>query len=657
MRNLMSWGSMLFFSIIAQIQTFLFCGLACGYAFGVYAYLKLMRYEFIPKELREASGQQDVRTGVYMEQWEGVYQAARVGDAREVVQQMPIVGWYFLVGFAVGAVAFVLIVNIATIYQLRRLAAGASKLVSDLGAEPLLSFSDAGSLDLVPKVVHDLAVRFGVPAPELYILPEEEGINAFIAGRRQSESVLVVTHGLRHLNEIQLRGVLAHEMAHLSSGDMVHNMRLLALELGVNSVRHTAEWMLRTGWGLLFGGSSNHRSAMTTIQWGSLLLLFGMMIWPMGLISSCAGAMAMAMNNRRRELRADRLAISVLGSPEPIAEALKRILGHTRSGKIAGAESRKLGHLMFSQASGGSGGLFGSHPAMDKRIRRVDRLWDGVPTYENNDEHAFDLSHLVDLEQVESALADLDLAKVELYRDRKAALVTIPSLLLFDPALRSLVKTLPNPATVESVETLWQCISDVDASQRFALTELAISTANQSQDASVEQMLLAIEDGLPEDAWIAWFWTQIFLDALADQRTPPRVTMKDCRGCTDELAEIFSLAVSLDSGSGSACNMRELRFQRLWMATGLDAVEYIPPDEIPRELLAASVGKLSHLPKVKLKCLINCLVELFQAQDCVSADQAVYLRYLTARWNVATPEPPFSMISRSASDAKLCFHR
>ncbi|WP_145210486.1 hypothetical protein [Planctomycetes bacterium TBK1r] len=77
--------------------------------------------------------------------------------------------------------------------------------------------------------------------------------------------------------------------------------------------------------------------------------------------------------------------------------------------------------------------------------------------------------------------------------------MTIPSLLLFDPALRSLVKTLPNPSTLESVETWWQCISEVDASQRFALTELALSTACQSQDSSVAQMLLAIDDGLPEN--------------------------------------------------------------------------------------------------------------------------------------------------------------
>ncbi len=647
----------MFFSIIAQIQTFLFCGLACGYAFGVYAYINLMRYEFIPEEFRQASGQQEVLTGVYIEQWDAAYQAAWAGDVREVVQQMPIVGWYFLVGFAVGAVVFVMIVNIATIYQLRRLAAGASKLVDDLGAEPLLTFSDAGHLDLVPKVVHDLAVRFNVPAPDLYILPEEEGINAFIAGRRKSESVLVVTHGLRHLNETQLRGVLAHEFAHLSSGDMVHNMRLLALELGVNSVRHTAEWMLRTGWNLLFGGSSNHRSAMRTIQWGCLLLLFGMMIWPMGLISSCAGAVAMAMNNRRRELRADRLAATVLGSSEPIAEALKRILGHNRSGRIAGAESRKLGHLMFSQASGGSGGLFGSHPAMGKRIRLVDRSWDGVPTYENNDAHAFDPSQLVDLDQVESALAAVDAAKVDLYRDPKALLVTIPSLLLYEPELRSLMKKLPDQSAAESTEMLWQCIGDVDATERFALTELAFSTALGTEDASVIGMLQTINGALPEDAWTAWFWTQVFVDAIVDDQVPARVTMNDCRGCTEELAEIFSLAVCFDSGSPSAVNMRELRFQRLWMATGLESVEFLPGDQICRELLVDAVETLSHLPKTKLKVLIKCLVDSFQSGDGVNVDQAAYLRYLAARWDVATPQAPVAMISHSAGPVRLSFTR
>ena len=158
MRNLMSWLSMAFFSVVAQIQTFVFCGLACGYAFGVYAYLKLMRYEFIPSEIRDAAGQQGPPTGVYLEQWENFYRAALAMNAEGMVQQMPIVGWYFLFGFAAGACIFVLIVNVSTIYHLRRLAKGVDKLVEDLGAEPLLSYSDAGKLTLVPRVVHELSI-------------------------------------------------------------------------------------------------------------------------------------------------------------------------------------------------------------------------------------------------------------------------------------------------------------------------------------------------------------------------------------------------------------------------------------------------------------------------------------------------------------------
>lgn len=655
MRNLQSWLAMLFFSVIAQIQTFLFCGLACGYAFGVYAYLKLMRYEFIPSEMREIADQQGPATGVYLEQWEDVYHAGFAGDAGGMVQQMPIVGWYFLAGFLVGSVVFVIIVNVATIYHLRRLATGASKLIDDLGAESLVSFSEAGKLKLVPKVVHELSVEFGVPAPELYLLPEEEGINAFIAGRRKSEAVLVITHGLRHLNETQLRGIIAHELAHLTNGDMVHNMRLLALELGVNSVRHTAEWMLRTGWNLLFGGSSNHRAAMMTIQWGSLLILFGMMVWPMGLVSSCAGAAAMALNNRRRELRADRLAAKVLGSWEPLAEALKRIAGHHCSGRIAGAECRKLGHLMFSQANGSSGGLFGSHPRMQRRIKLADRSWDGVPTYENAEDAFADPSQCVDLERVENALAELDSAKVELFRSSDSTTVTVPTLLLFDDPCRGLLRQVCDAPVSDAVEILWQCIETIDTKQRFALTELTFATARESTSPSIGDSLTQLDAVLPRDCWSAWFWTQVFIDALVDEQKPARVTKKDCRGFESQLATLFSLAVALDTGDGTAGNMHALRFQRLWMSTGLEPVEFICFDELNYRDVAEAAGQLSCLPRTKLRILVNCITDFYQSQSSVSADQAGFIRYLTARWNVAAGKSPMEMVACSHHEPQLSF--
>jgi hypothetical protein len=381
----------------------------------------------------------------------------------------------------------------------------------------------------------------------------------------------------------------------------------------------------------------------------------GLMIWPIGLLSSFAGSVAMAWSNRRRELRADRLAAKVLGSWEPIGEALKRIMGHPRSGRISGAECRKLGHLMFAQANGSSGGIFGTHPKMTQRIRRADRTWDGVPIYENTDSKFADPSQMVDMERVEQTLCDLAASKVDVFRAADAVVVTVPALLLFDPRHRSIAPAVLDAPILETVEILWDCIEAVDPKERFALTELAFATARQFGTPTLGGILKSISDQLPSDSWPAWFWTQVFLDAIVHEQVPTRVTMKDCRGCTKELAQVFSLGASLDSGTVSVRNMRELRFQRLWMAAGLESMDYVPVDDITPKTLSRAVKTLSHLPKKHLSILLKRLVDLFETQDRVSADQAAYLRYLTASWNMVTEEPPFTMISKSPSEPQLTY--
>lgn len=649
---------MLFFSVIAQIQTFILCGAASGYAFGVWAYFRLIRVEMLPDDIRMAGGEPAVETGVYVEHWQDTFTCLSALDFQSAAHYLPVLGWHFLAGFAIGSIAFVFIVNVSTIYHLCRLSSGgAIKIIAGLGAEPLHRMSGKGNLSLVPEVVTELAVDFGVPAPDTYFLPEEEGINAFIAGRKQKDAVLVATSGMRHLNRNQLRGIIAHEMAHLSNGDMVHNMRLLALELGVNSVRHTAEWMLRTGWELLFGEAKNHRSAMMAINWGCFLLILGLMIWPMGMISSFAGAAVMATSNRRRELLADKLAARVLGSWEPITDALKRIAGHGRSGKIAGAECRKLGHLMFSQANGSSGGVFGSHPKMLRRIRRGDQRWDGVPLYENPEDVPFDPSAMVDMDRVEQLLQDLDASRVGLFRETQSAQVTIPSLILYEASNRDLIDPLLPESIRQPVQMVWQCIEDLDPNQLFALTELTCDSVKETRSDSVCETLRSISERLPHPAWYAWFWSEIFLGSIEGDRQSQRVTLRDCRDSINELAIVISLATGFDGDSPMESNMRELRFQRTWMSFGLEPVSYQRGDRITPEELSDAVKELAQLPRTKLTPILLSVIDMFESQGNMSALQATYIRYLMASWKIVAPESPLNMISKSSSDAQCTFRR
>ena len=395
MRNLLSWISVFFVSAFAQVLTFVFSGVGIGYGLMVLQIYKLKRFEMAREAFGANGSAKDLVTGLSNEDWIGLREAIVAGDVTAIFTEMPILGWTFLVGFFVGGVLAVAVINIATIYHLRRLAIGGRALAEKLGAFPFDRDTAHGNLQRLPDIVSELSEEFHLPEPAVFVLPHEEGMNAFVAGRRRDKSVLVVTQGLRGMSKAQLRGIVAHELAHIVNGDMVHNMRLLAVELGVNGVRCTSEWMLRRAWALLFGGSSNYRLALIGIQWGAFLLITGAALWPMGLIPSLAGSAVMAMTNRRRELRADRLAARILGSWEPIGDALKRIMGHDFHGRIAGPDVRTLGHLMFAQANGRSGGMLATHPKMERRIRRADRRWDGVALFEADEDTPADVAEAV----------------------------------------------------------------------------------------------------------------------------------------------------------------------------------------------------------------------------------------------------------------------
>ena len=647
MRNLFSWFTIGFYSIVAQVNTFILCGLACGYALGVYIYLRMLRYALAPGE-----GLDERTTGMLVEHYELAWESALAQNWQEAAREMPIIGWYFLFGFIVGGTAFVIVINIATAWQLFKLSAGAKKLVDDLGAKPMDPMTATESLKHLPEIVSELSHDFNVRCPDMFILAEEDGMNAFVVGLKRNESILVVTRGLRHLNKKQLRGILAHEIAHLANGDMRHNMRLLALQLGINSVRHTAEWMLRTGWNLLFGGASNHRAAMAAINWGCLLLIFGMMIWPMGMISSIAGAMVMAWSNRRQEFRADKLAAKILGSWEPIGDALKRIMGHNRRGRILGPECRKYGHLMFSQATGSSGGLLCTHPKMSKRIRRADKKWDGIPLFESDAVPRVDAAELIDLERVGQALAEFPAASVEIFRDPGALQVTIPSLMLWDASHRQQSRANLDEKLHQPVEMLSQCLENASDGERFALHELTLHTSLSGDPKTFAPTLQAIQESLPVDAWFQRLWGQVFLNCSTPQ-PPVKVSMKDFRACKDELATVVSVGVGLGASGNMGSTMSELRFQRVWMLTGLEMRSCVALEDVDFDDFVRSVERMALLPTRLREGMIKGLIEVFGENDRLPISQAALIRYLSVAWSVRPKLSAMAMVCRDISEPQL----
>lgn len=153
-----------------------------------------------------------------------------------------------------------------------------------------------------------LAGRAGITTPRLFISPDAQP-NAFATGRNERTAVVCVTEGLlATLDRSEVRGVIAHEIAHVRHRDILIGSIAAAVATGISMLANMAMFSS------MFGGSSDDEDAPNP-----LVVLFVAMIAPMA-----AGIMQMALS-RSREFEADRLGAELVGDPRPLASALAKL--------------------------------------------------------------------------------------------------------------------------------------------------------------------------------------------------------------------------------------------------------------------------------------------------------------------------------------------
>jgi Zn-dependent protease with chaperone function len=216
------------------------------------------------------------------------------------------------------------------------------------------------------NVVEEIAIASGVPVPEIYVLDQEPGINAFAAGFSPADAAVAVTRGaLEKLNRDELQGVIAHEFSHILNGDMRLNARLVAVLHG----------MLVIG---LAGRALLPRRSVGIRGSSGLSMLFGSALVAIGSLGTLAGNLIKAAVSRQREFLADAAAVQFTRNPAGIAAALKRIGGLTAGSRLHGAGVEAVSHMFFGAVRAP---LFddwlSTHPPLEQRIRAVEPWWDG----------------------------------------------------------------------------------------------------------------------------------------------------------------------------------------------------------------------------------------------------------------------------------------
>lgn len=274
---------------------------------------------------------------------------------------------------AVVTIFTLVVVLIGSWYKTLQLRAGGEYVARMLGGRPVLHATTDLAERRLLNVVEEMALAAGIPAPPVFVLDDEESINAFAAGFTPADAVIGVNRGtLMYLNRDELQGVIAHEFSHIINGDMRLNLRLIGLLHGILLISVIGYYLMRAA-GRLGRGSSRKRG-----EGGMYLFLVGLALWLVGSIGVFFARLIKAAISRQREYLADAAAVQFTRYPDGIAGALKKIGGLLIGSRVRHPAAEEASHMFFSSAfDTWLSGLLATHPPLRERIRRIDPSFDG----------------------------------------------------------------------------------------------------------------------------------------------------------------------------------------------------------------------------------------------------------------------------------------
>ena len=267
-----------------------------------------------------------------------------------------VIGGYFGQGGLVLGLIFALVLTGGSYWFSDKLAIASAR------AQPV----SAADMPRYHEIMADLCRRAEMPMPKLYMSPNPQP-NAFATGRNPKNAAVCITAGLTEaMGWDEIRGVLAHELAHIRNRDILIGSVAAAIGMAVTFMAHIAMW------GAMFAGGRGDRHGNPL---GQLAL---------AILAPIAAAMIQAAISRSREFQADASAAKLINDGRPLARALGRLETYSQripSGVNPSQASNYIIDPLKAQARGRGGGggfgkMFSTHPPTEERIRRLEsRDW------------------------------------------------------------------------------------------------------------------------------------------------------------------------------------------------------------------------------------------------------------------------------------------
>jgi heat shock protein HtpX len=208
-------------------------------------------------------------------------------------------------------------------------------------------------------IVRELTARADMPMPKLYVSPEMQP-NAFATGRSPNHAAVAVTQGLLQVcSPEEVRGVLAHELAHVRNRDILIGSVAAAVATAISFIANMALWAS------MFGGGRDDEDSPNPL----VLMLTA-------LLAPIAATLIQMAISRSREFEADRSGAALAGSGEPLAQALEKLENYANRVPM-NIPPAQASHFIVNPLSGRKvsfANLFRTHPSTAERVARLRAL-------------------------------------------------------------------------------------------------------------------------------------------------------------------------------------------------------------------------------------------------------------------------------------------